>query len=71
MQVTVDDGEDVEIPKGTNKIIVRDATEGKSAETAVADPHQMAQATKIVDPSNPKVQQGLKQGSLQFVGTVN
>lgn len=45
MQVTIDDGDNVEIPKGTNKIIVRDATESKSAETAVADPQYL---TKLV-----------------------
>jgi hypothetical protein len=56
--------------KGSNKLIVRDSRDGEQVETAVADPRQMAQGTKIVDTDNPKVQRGIQQGSLEVVGTV-
>ena len=64
MKVTLD------APQEAEKLIVREAKDGKQIETAVADPQQMAQKTRVVDAQDEQVQRAIREGAIEVVGTV-
>ncbi len=64
MKVTLD------APQEAEKLVVREAKDGKQIETAVADPQQMAQKTRVVDAQDEQVQRAIREGAIEVVGTV-